>query len=142
MTPNAWIDKYVLLQFKTSLREQQRELQETIDRVEKDIRDVADSLGDNMDLANCNSTRESMATRNTQNRRRLRMVELALDSIQDGSFGACMACGGAIGLKRLQAIPFASRCLECQERLEQGVLDVAARSIPALDGKFIQDSTS
>jgi len=142
MTPNVSIDKYVLLQFKSSLREQQRELQQTIDRVEKDIRDAADSTADSMDLSSSNAARESMAARNTQNRRKLKVIELALERIQNGSFGACIGCGGAIRLRRLQAIPFASHCIDCQERLEQGVLNVATGSISAPNGGFMHNPAS
>lgn len=132
MTSSVPMDKYVLLQFRSGLREQQRELQETIARVEKEIRDVVDSKADNMDLSCCNATKESMAARNSQNRRELKLVELALDRIQNGSFGTCMVCGDAIGLKRLQAVPSASHCIACQEGLEQGTLNLVT-STPALE---------
>jgi DnaK suppressor protein len=138
MTTSVPIDKYVLLQFRNGLREQQRELQETIARVEKEIRDVVDSTADNMDLSCCNATKESMAARNSQNRRKLKLVDLALDRIQDGSFGTCAACGDAIGLKRLQAVPSASHCFECQEGLERGTLKLVPGPTPALE--LIQSS--
>jgi DnaK suppressor protein len=140
MTTSVPIDKYVLLQFRNGLREQQRELQETIARVEKEIRDVVDSTADNMDLSCCNATKESMAARNSQNRRKLKLVDLALDRIQDGSFGTCAACGDAIGLKRLQAVPSASHCIECQEGLERGALKVVPGPTPALE--LMQNSGS
>jgi DnaK suppressor protein len=139
MMVNVSIDKYVLLQFKNGLREQVRELQQTIDRVERDIRDAAGSGADSLDLSSCNATTESMAARNSQNHRKLKMVELALERIQNGSFGACVACGGAIGLKRLQAIPSANRCLECQDGLERGTLEVVAGSNPTSHREFIHN---
>jgi DnaK suppressor protein len=139
MTVNVFVDKYILLQFKRGLCEQVRELQQTIDRVEKDIRDAAGSDADSLDLSSCNATRELMAGRNSQNHRKLKMVELALERIQNGSFGACVACGGAIGLKRLQAVPSANRCLECQDGLERGTSDVVAGSNPTSHGEFIQN---
>lgn len=69
-------------------------------------------------------------------------IELAPERIQNGSFGACVACGGAIGPKRLQAAPSANRCLECQNGLEQGTLDVVAGSNPKSHGESIQNSTT
>lgn len=142
MTANVAIDKYLLLQFKSSLREQIRELQQSIDRVEKDIRDATDSSADRWDLSSCNAARESMAARNNQSHRKLKMVELALERIQNGSFGVCIACGGAIGLKRLQAVPSAHRCLECQDGLERGTLNVVAGSNPLSNGEFIQNAAT
>jgi multiple antibiotic resistance protein len=41
-----------------------------------------------------------------------------LERIQSGDFGSCAGCGHAISLKRLQAVPWASHCIQCQERYE------------------------
>lgn len=142
MAANLSMDKYVLLQFKSSLREQQRELQQALDRVEKDLRHTPDSAADSIDLSSRNASRESMATRSTQNRIKLRTIEVALERIQNGSFGTCIACGGAIGLKRLQAVPSAIRCLECQERQEQGGVDAVQHPNAVPDANFMQSSTS
>ena len=45
----------------------------------------------------------------------LRQVHAALRRIHDGSFGACLDCESAIGIKRLSAVPWALRCIRCQE---------------------------
>lgn len=45
----------------------------------------------------------------------LRDVRAALQRIQDGSFGACIQCQRAINSRRLAAVPWAPRCIECQE---------------------------
>jgi DnaK suppressor protein len=42
-------------------------------------------------------------------------VKAALLRIRDGSFGNCTECDWAISPKRLAAVPWASRCIECQE---------------------------
>jgi DnaK suppressor protein len=52
--------------------------------------------------------------------RHLRDVEAALRRIQDGSFGTCVECEGQIPAKRLAAIPWASRCVRCQETADCG----------------------
>jgi DnaK suppressor protein len=142
MTTRISFDKYVVLQFKAGLRELRSELLRTIAVVEQEMRELIEPTADNIDVSCCNATKESMAARNTQNRRKLKLVELALERIQDGSFGVCTACGGAIGLKRLQAVPSASHCIECQERLEQGTLNVIPGAVPTLDSEFTQSSTA
>jgi PAS domain S-box-containing protein len=38
----------------------------------------------------------------------------------DGSFGSCAACEESISLKRLQAVPWADHCIQCQEQFELG----------------------
>lgn len=45
----------------------------------------------------------------------LREVKAALRRIHDGSFGNCIECDWAINPKRLAAVPWALRCIECQE---------------------------
>jgi len=45
----------------------------------------------------------------------LRQVKAALRRIRDGSFGTCMECESAISPKRLAALPWAQRCIQCQE---------------------------
>ena len=47
----------------------------------------------------------------------LAQVEAALVRIDDGTFGTCRRCGNAIATERLEALPWAALCIECQ-RLE------------------------
>ena len=47
----------------------------------------------------------------------LRMVEEALDRVESGDFGICLACEQPIPAKRLQALPWARYCVECQETI-------------------------
>ena len=42
-------------------------------------------------------------------------VKAALRRIHDGSFGTCIECDWAISPKRLAAVPWAARCIQCQE---------------------------
>jgi RNA polymerase-binding transcription factor DksA len=48
----------------------------------------------------------------------LQQIELALSRIADGSYGTCMNCGEAIPKARLQAIPYALRCVSCARKEE------------------------
>jgi DnaK suppressor protein len=48
----------------------------------------------------------------------LREVKAALRRIHDGSFGTCIDCDWAINPKRLAAVPWALRCIECQEAVD------------------------
>jgi len=49
----------------------------------------------------------------------LRETRAALRRIDDGSFGICMDCEEEINLKRLAAVPWAARCIACQERADR-----------------------
>jgi RNA polymerase-binding transcription factor DksA len=43
----------------------------------------------------------------------------ALDRIEDGTFGKCVRCGRQIAEERLEAIPYATRCIDCQRLAER-----------------------
>jgi RNA polymerase-binding transcription factor DksA len=40
-------------------------------------------------------------------------VQLALNRIADGKYGTCMTCGRKIAPARLEALPFATLCIDC-----------------------------
>ena len=48
----------------------------------------------------------------------LKSVEEALERIEIGSFGVCVRCDQEIPEKRLKAVPWASHCVSCQEKLD------------------------
>ena len=50
----------------------------------------------------------------------LELVDAAIARIADGSFGACPRCGKAIAPERLEALPWASQCIECQRIVDRG----------------------
>ena len=132
LTPHSSFDKYVLLQFKSGLREQQRELQLSIEQAQQEIRAHTDSRPSIEDAAPDNSIKEEIFGRLSQYRSRLRLVEVALEGIRSGTFGTCADCGGAIETRRLQAVPWTSYCIQCQERLEKtGPAEIVSLPLPA-----------
>jgi DnaK suppressor protein len=46
---------------------------------------------------------------------RIQSVKLALERIEDGTYGTCIECEQEISPKRLKAVPWASCCIQCQE---------------------------
>jgi DnaK suppressor protein len=50
-------------------------------------------------------------------------VDEGLARIREGAFGECISCGQEINPKRLEAVPWTRHCIECQEKLEQGLLE-------------------
>lgn len=52
-----------------------------------------------------------------RNRRR-QSIDEALMRLHEGTYGICAECGIEISEKRLQAVPFAKLCVECQSRAE------------------------
>lgn len=54
----------------------------------------------------------------------LSLVQEALARLDAGSYGQCADCGEAIGLERLQALPYARLCVRCQEAEEQHTREI------------------
>jgi len=50
--------------------------------------------------------------------RTLELVDAALKRLTSGTYGNCEVCGNPIDRARLEALPYASRCVKCQTRLE------------------------
>ena len=50
----------------------------------------------------------------------LAAIDEALVRLDDGTFGTCTRCGNAIAAERLEAMPSATKCIECKRIEEQG----------------------
>ncbi|MEE8451901.1 MAG: TraR/DksA family transcriptional regulator [Thermoguttaceae bacterium] len=50
----------------------------------------------------------------------LSLIETSLERIEEGSYGQCEECGVKIPKTRLNAVPYASMCVKCASRMEQG----------------------
>ena len=81
------------------------------------------SAQDIADKAASSYTKEFLFHQSNNDRQLLQMVENALSRIREGSFGECISCGTEINAKRLEAVPWTRHCIECQEKLEQGLLE-------------------
>ena len=107
-----------LKHFRNILSAWKRELMYEVDRTVHHMQDEAANFPDPNDRA----TQESefgleLRTRDRE-RKLLRKIDSALIRIDEGSYGFCDETGEEIGLKRLEARPVATLCLEAQERRE------------------------
>ena len=82
-----------------------------------------ESADDSVDRANNSFNRELMFTLSDSERQMLILVEEALERIGKGEYGDCTHCGQPIGLPRLNAVPWARYCIDCQESEERGILE-------------------
>jgi len=78
---------------------------------------------DPVDLAVRNYSKNVMLAVSENESKQLTQIDEALLRIEDDEYGACQNCEKAINPKRLNAIPWARYCLDCQSLLEQGLLD-------------------
>lgn len=114
------LSKGEIERLRNHLERSRIDLRKSIDRakvegqaiVKEDVDDIAD-------LAERAYTKESLFGQSQHARVLLRMVEEALARIREGSFGLCISCGNEINQKRLEAVPWARYCIDCQQRLER-----------------------
>lgn len=57
----------------------------------------------------------------------LEEVDRALAKFEDGTYGLCEACGARIDRARLEVLPYAKCCLDCQSRQEHSGIRVVSR---------------
>ena len=121
------MDKKKLEVFKKRLEERQQQLRRTVMRTEQDGRDAdLDSAQDVADRAASSYNKEFLFHQSNSERQLLQMVEGALSRVREGTYGECISCGREINPKRLEAVPWTRHCIECQEKLEKGLLEESA----------------
>lgn len=84
------------------------------------MKDAGDGAGhDQADVGATTLERDHDITLVSTERGLLEQIDRALDHIDDGTYGVCDSCGGAIGKMRLMAFPRATLCLTCKQRDER-----------------------
>jgi len=78
---------------------------------------------DPVDLAVRNYSKNVMLAVSENESRQLMLINEALERIEDDEYGLCQNCENEINPKRLNAVPWARYCLDCQQLLEQGLLE-------------------
>jgi DnaK suppressor protein len=122
------MDKKKLETFKKRLESRQQELRRTVTRNQADGRSAdEDTAQDIADRAASSYNKEFLFSQSNNDRQLLMMVDGALARIREGSFGECISCGKEINSKRLEAVPWTRHCIECQEKLEKGILEESTR---------------
>jgi DnaK suppressor protein len=74
------------------------------------------------DKASNSYTKEFLFSLSNSEREMLQDVDDAIVRIETRSYGVCVVCEDEMDKKRLEAVPWAKRCLDCQEKQEQGLL--------------------
>lgn len=109
--------------FRKRLIAKQSELLRLVTKSEQDGREAdEEATQDIADKAANSYTKEFLFHQSDDNRRMLNLVNEALERIKASSYGLCVACQEEVQPKRLDAVPWARHCIECQEKQEQGLL--------------------
>ena len=100
--------------FRKMLEEMKRDLSQDIDRTVHTMQDEATIFADPNDRASQESDM-SLELRNRDRERKLiKKIDETISRIDQGEYGYCESCGVEIGLKRLEARPTATLCIDCK----------------------------
>ena len=80
--------------------------------------DKYNGVSDDGDFADVAFRDAMQGAKLTRHQSQLRDIEEALRKIEEGTYGICDECEGDIPLGRLNVMPFALRCVDCQEKRE------------------------
>ena len=117
------MDKKRLDYYKKKLQLRREELMRTIARTEEEGRQADDDQTvDLADKAANSYTKEFLFGMTNTDRTILNMIDAALKRIQSNEYGLCANCQEEMQQKRLEAVPWAKHCINCQEKHEQGLL--------------------
>ena len=105
--------------FRLILNSWKRDLMEEVDRTMNHMKDAAATPPDPNDRATLESEFALELRTRDRERKLIRKIDEAISRIDDGTYGYCNETGEPIGVKRLEARPVATLCIEAQERRER-----------------------
>ncbi len=100
--------------FKTILLAWKRELMEEVDRTVSHMKDDAANFPDPNDRATQEEEFSLELRARDRERKLLKKIEEALNRIKQEDYGYCEGCGVEIGIRRLEARPTATLCIDCK----------------------------
>ncbi len=111
--------------FRQILDSLKQELMEDIEQTVHTMQDEATVFADPNDRASQESDIALELRNRDRERKLIKKIDKTLDRIREGEYGYCDSCGVEIGLKRLEARPTATLCIDCKTLEEMRERQVA-----------------
>lgn len=105
--------------FKEKLLAWRRQLQTEVELFFDELKEYDTRAADIIDQSNVHTEIFIDFGKRDRQNKLIHEIDLALDRIEAGEYGYCEITGEEIGLKRLDARPVATRCIEAQEQFER-----------------------
>jgi len=108
--------------FRIALLARRRRLVRTAERARQELRSLQGAAPDAELVEEAQRTREQSVLQDLDEvqRAHLEEIDLALQRIEQGTYGSCVDCGVPIDGARLSALPTATSCRRCAESRERG----------------------
>lgn len=100
--------------FRKLLMEWKRQLMEEVDRTVHHMQDEATNFPDPNDRATQESEFSLELRTRDRERKLIKKIDEALERLDEHEYGYCEACGVEIGVRRLEARPTATLCIDCK----------------------------
>jgi DnaK suppressor protein len=115
------MDKKEKEQIRRKLLDKKETIVSKLSRTVAESKEVdTDIAQDVADKAESSYTKEFLLSLSDTERDLLLHIDDALRSLEKGCYGVCLTCGQAISKKRLDALPWSTHCLDCQQKIEMG----------------------
>lgn len=107
-------------QYKKKMLEKKSEMNHRVSEFYSDSMEIDTGIVQDVgDRAESSYTKEFLLSLSDTEREEVLMVEEALRRIEACTYGICQMCGQAIVKKRLDVVPWAPYCLNCQKKTEE-----------------------
>ena len=100
--------------FRSILEAWKRDLMQEVDRTVHHMQDEASNFPDPTDRATQESEFSLELRTRDRERKLISKIDKILDLLDDHEYGFCESCGVDIGLRRLEARPTATLCIDCK----------------------------
>lgn len=104
--------------FTRILQQWKRDLMEEVDRTVSYMKDEAANFPDPADRASQEEEFSLELRTRDRERKLIKKIEQTLQRIEEGDYGFCDSCGVEIGIRRLEARPTATLCIDCKTLAE------------------------
>ncbi|HEY0722029.1 MAG TPA: RNA polymerase-binding protein DksA [Gammaproteobacteria bacterium] len=108
------MDERMSAHFRDILKAWKKELMEEVDRTVHHMQDEAANFPDPNDRATQESEFTMELRARDRERKLIKKIDESLQLLDDGEYGYCESCGVEIGLRRLEARPTATLCIDCK----------------------------
>jgi DnaK suppressor protein len=123
--------------FRTLLLDTRKNIMREIQQALKEGREGEAGEGrDTYDIASDERDREINLLLGDRDRKKLQLVDDALQRLESEEYGICEECGGEIAHGRLEAMPFSRLCVTCQSEFEQAQRTIQAESTNATPSRY------
>jgi len=132
----AQLERYAVL--KTMLEDRRREIQDKLRSLRETLPEEMAIVRDNEEQSVNDFVRGVDFALMQMKSDTLVGIDEALRRLEEGAYGLCAECGAEIPEARLKALPFATRCRNCQEQREAAQQDEDKVETPALGARLQQ----